>query len=43
LNVGSQSTGHRFRLFAEHKPAPFPVVGTFNAYGLSSTATVPWF
>lgn len=43
LSVGSQSTGHRFRLFIEHKPALGPVFGTFNAYGLSATATVPWF
>lgn len=43
VSVGSQSTGHRFQLFVEHRPAPVEIIGTFNAYGLSTTATVPWF
>jgi len=43
LSVGSLSTGHRFPLFLEHRAAPGPVAGPFNAYGLSAIATVPWF
>lgn len=40
----SRTTGQHFRLFIQHgalmeKPQP----GNFNGYGLSSTATVPWF
>lgn len=43
LTVGSQSTGHRFPLFLEHRLAGGPAPGLFNAYGLSQTATIPWF
>lgn len=40
----SASTGHRFRLFlALGAQDSAPREGGFNAYGLSSTATVPWF
>ncbi len=40
----SQSTQQQFRLFVEHLPVQNePVRGAFSAYGLSSTATVPWF
>lgn len=40
----SQSTQQQFRLFVEHLPVQKDAVwGTFSAYGLSSTATVPWF
>lgn len=40
----SQSTQQQFRLFVEHLPVQKePVRGAFSAYGLSSTATVPWF
>lgn len=40
----SQSTQQKFRLFVEHLPAQKDAVGgAFSAYGLSSTATVPWF
>ena len=41
----SQSTGgHRFRLFIRHGPIQIQAhPGLFNAYGLSTTATVPWF
>lgn len=44
ITLHSVSTGQRFPLFlhlgaAEDSPRP----GKFNAYGLSSTATVPWF
>lgn len=44
LTLGSQSTGQQFRLFINHcPPQPEAVAGHFNAYGLSTTATVPWF
>lgn len=40
----SLSTGSRMRLYIEHGPLlAQPAVGPFNAYGLSATATVPWF
>lgn len=44
LKLSSRSTGQSFRLFIRHGP---PVAqartGVFNSYGLSQTATVPWF
>lgn len=44
LLLTSQSTEQQFRLFVEHLPVQKDAVwGTFSAYGLSSTATVPWF
>lgn len=44
LLLASQSTQQQFRLFVEHLPVQKePVRGAFSAYGLSSTATVPWF
>jgi len=44
LQILSQSTGERFRLFIEHSPvSAFPVFGKFSCYGLSAIATVPWF
>ena len=44
LQVRSSSTGQHFRLFIQHGPLQNdPVPGVFNAYGLSATATVPWF
>jgi CRISPR-associated endonuclease Csy4 len=40
----SRSTGQQFRLFIEHLPLQgYPVEGRFGTYGLSPTATVPWF
>lgn len=40
----SHSTKQRFRLFLSHGPlSETPVSGDFNSYGLSSTATIPWF
>ncbi|MGB2681407.1 MAG: type I-F CRISPR-associated endoribonuclease Cas6/Csy4 [Candidatus Competibacter sp.] len=44
VTVSSQSTDQKFRLFIEHlaiqdQAAP----GKFSAYGLSPTATIPWF
>jgi CRISPR-associated endonuclease Csy4 len=44
LQVKSTSTGQQFRLFLRLGPkVSTPVTGPFNAYGLSQTATVPWF
>lgn len=44
LLLTSQSTQQQFRLFVEHlPPQKAPVPGAFNAYGLSTVATVPWF
>lgn len=40
----SLSTGSRMRLYIEHGPIlASPVSGAFNAYGLSTNATIPWF
>lgn len=40
----SKSTGQSFRLFIEQRPTQSnPIDGEFNRYGLSSTATIPWF
>jgi CRISPR-associated endonuclease Csy4 len=42
--LNSQSTGQQFRLFIEHMPKEAEArAGSFSAYGLSTTATVPWF
>lgn len=44
VQLRSASTGQRFCLFlALGDPELQPVAGVFNAYGLSSTATLPWF
>lgn len=44
LVLTSQSTGQRFCLFVEHLAVQEQAVGgEFGAYGLSPTATVPWF
>ncbi len=43
INMKSQSTDNKFRLFIEKLDSENPVAGTFNSYGLSKTATVPWF
>ncbi len=34
---------NRFRLFIEQTFSEYPVSGTFDCYGLSKTATIPWF
>ncbi|MDR5866776.1 type I-F CRISPR-associated endoribonuclease Cas6/Csy4 [Halomonas koreensis] len=40
----SYSTGQTFSLFIEHgEIQDEPVAGSFNSYGLSQEATVPWF
>ncbi|CAO95891.1 type I-F CRISPR-associated endoribonuclease Cas6/Csy4 [Erwinia tasmaniensis] len=44
LQIKSGSNGHAWRLFIEHGPlVSVPVNGGFSSYGLSATATVPWF
>lgn len=44
VTLASRSTGQRFRLFIEHLPIQNePVAGHFTSYGLSASATVPWF
>lgn len=44
VQLRSTSTGQNFRLFIEHGPLqPSVLSGTFNAYGLSQQATIPWF
>jgi CRISPR-associated endonuclease Csy4 len=44
VTLQSASTGKLFRLFIEHMPVqPESQNGDFSFYGLSSTATVPWF
>lgn len=44
LQLRSTSNGQSFRLFIEHGPLqPSVQFGTFNAYGLSKDATIPWF
>lgn len=44
LHLRSQSSGQSFRLFIRHAPVQdAPVAGRFNRYGLSDSATVPWF
>ncbi|MDP2833237.1 MAG: type I-F CRISPR-associated endoribonuclease Cas6/Csy4 [Pseudomonadota bacterium] len=42
--IQSRTTGQQFRLFVEHLPLQAqPVADAFSAYGLSPTATIPWF
>ena len=44
LQLRSASTGQNFRLFLRLGPAQATAEsGSFNAYGLSTTATIPWF
>ncbi|ENT2992601.1 type I-F CRISPR-associated endoribonuclease Cas6/Csy4 [Raoultella planticola] len=44
INLRSLSNGQPFRLFIRHGDIlAVPVGGEFSNYGLSSTATVPWF
>ncbi len=44
VTIKSRSTGQEFRLFIDHQDVVNePVNGEFSSYGLSSTATVPWF
>jgi CRISPR-associated endonuclease Csy4 len=42
--LSSQSTQQQFRLFIEHLPLRDSAVpGSFNAYGLGTEASIPWF
>lgn len=44
IRVTSASNGNAYRLFIDHGPLrATPSEGEFSAYGLSATATVPWF
>lgn len=44
VTLSSATTGQRFNLFIEHgQIQETPTTGVFSAYGLSSSATVPWF
>ncbi|MFY9995772.1 MAG: type I-F CRISPR-associated endoribonuclease Cas6/Csy4 [Leclercia sp.] len=44
LQLKSLSTGQSFRLFIRHSDLhATPTQGVFSSYGLSDTATVPWF
>ncbi len=44
LTLNSLSTGQCFKLFISHgKLQTTPASGSFSSYGLSDTATVPWF
>jgi CRISPR-associated endonuclease Csy4 len=44
VTLASGSTGQTFKLFLKLGPSEAQAQpGTFNAYGLSPTATVPWF
>lgn len=45
VKMASLSTGgnHEFRLFIEQAVCDEAISGDFNSYGLSKTATVPWF
>lgn len=43
LTLRSSSTAQSFMLFVRCEVASAPAIGVFNAYGLSSTATIPWF
>jgi CRISPR-associated endonuclease Csy4 len=43
VSLSSASTQQKFRLFLRLDSADAVVPGTFNAYGLSATATLPWF
>ena len=43
INLQSLSGGQSFRLFIAKEEVEQAVAGDFSLYGLSSTATVPWF
>ncbi|MGY2199456.1 type I-F CRISPR-associated endoribonuclease Cas6/Csy4 [Pseudomonas gingeri] len=44
VNLRSNGTGQAFALFIRHGAiVETAQAGTFNGYGLSSTATIPWF
>ncbi|MEX1670013.1 type I-F CRISPR-associated endoribonuclease Cas6/Csy4 [Zhongshania guokunii] len=43
VSLKSASTGENFLLFLNRRMAGQPIEGVFNGYGISKTATVPWF
>ena len=44
VQLRSNSTGQTFRMFlSKGEVQSVPVLGEFNAYGLSPQATIPWF
>jgi CRISPR-associated endonuclease Csy4 len=43
LRIRSGSSDQQFLLFIQQTPVTMPQTGDFNSYGLSSTATLPWF
>ena len=44
ITLKSQSSGQTFRLFIDQSPPQSNFIhGAFNQYGLSPTATIPWF
>lgn len=44
IEMKSCSRGERFKLFLKHSDVlGKPVEGSFSKYGLSATATIPWF
>lgn len=44
IQMGSLSNGNTMRIYIQHGDIlPQPQAGIFSAYGLSSTATIPWF
>ena len=43
VTMKSRSTGQTFRLFINQQAVSKAIAGGFNHYGLSLTATVPWF
>merc|ERR1711879_218909 len=44
LQIKSLSNGNTMRIYVNHGELQNePVSGTFNSYGLSATATIPWF
>ncbi len=43
IKLKSLSSAHDFRLFISHRISSENVNGSFNLYGLSSKATIPWF
>lgn len=43
INIKSTSTGQHLKIFIEKKEAKREEKGKFTTFGLSQTATVPWF
>ncbi len=43
IQLKSLSSGHEMRLFIRKLDQDSPVAGKFSTYGLSPSATVPWF